>query len=71
MEKKVSKAVLKRLPGYLAYLKGLQDQEYPYIFCHLLVLAISYQIQLYFFQDYVRRPLLHQLKAAYLKYCLR
>lgn len=31
MEKKVSKAVLKRLPGYLAYLKGLQDQEYPYI----------------------------------------
>ena len=31
MEKKISKAVLKRLPGYLAYLKGLSDSDSPYI----------------------------------------
>ncbi len=32
MEKKViSKAVLKRLPGYLAYLKSIQDSPTPYI----------------------------------------
>ena len=41
MEKKVSKAVLKRLPGYLAYLKGLQDQEYPYISATALANALN------------------------------
>ena len=41
MEKKVSKAVLKRLPGYLAYLKGLQDQEYPYISATALANALG------------------------------
>ena len=33
MEKKISKAVLKRLPGYLAYLKSLQDQARQSEFC--------------------------------------
>lgn len=41
MEKKVSKAVLKRLPGYLAYLKSLQDQEYPYISATALANALG------------------------------
>ena len=41
MEKKISKAVLKRLPGYLAYLKGLQDQEYPYISATALANALG------------------------------
>lgn len=41
MEKKVSKAVLKRLPGYLAYLKSLQDQEYPYISATTLANALG------------------------------
>ena len=41
MEKKVSKAVLKRLPGYLAYLKSLQDQEYPYISATALASALG------------------------------
>ena len=31
MEKNVSKAVLKRLPGYLAYLKNTLDPDAPYI----------------------------------------
>lgn len=41
MEKKVSKAVLKRLPGYLAYLKSLPDQEYPYISATALANALG------------------------------
>lgn len=41
MEKKVSKAVLKRLPGYLTYLKSLQDQEYPYISATALANALG------------------------------
>ena len=41
MEKKVSKAVLKRLPGYLAYLKSIQDQEYPYISATALANALG------------------------------
>jgi len=41
MEKKVSKAVLKRLPGYLAYLKSTQDQEYPYISATALANALG------------------------------
>lgn len=41
MEKKVSKAVLKRLPGYLAYLKSLQDHEYPYISATALANALG------------------------------
>lgn len=31
MEKKISKAVLKRLPSYLAYLKGISNADTPYI----------------------------------------
>lgn len=41
MEKKVSKAVLKRLPGYLAYLKSTQDQEHPYISATALAGALG------------------------------
>ena len=41
MEKEVSKAVLKRLPGYLAYLKSIQDQEYPYISATALANALG------------------------------
>ena len=41
MDKKVSKAVLKRLPGYLAYLKSIQDQEYPYISATALATALG------------------------------
>jgi redox-sensing transcriptional repressor len=41
MEKKISKAVLKRLPGYLAYLKSIQDQEYPYISATALANALG------------------------------
>ena len=41
MEKKISKAVLKRLPGYLSYLKSLQDQEYPYISATALANALG------------------------------
>ena len=41
MEKKVSKAVLKRLPGYLAYLKSQQDQEHPYISATALASALG------------------------------
>ena len=29
--KEISKAVLKRLPGYLAYLKNIPDDASPYI----------------------------------------
>ena len=31
MDKKISKSVLKRLPGYHAYLKGIQNPDSPYI----------------------------------------
>lgn len=41
MEKKVSKAVLKRLPGYLTYLKSTQDQESPYISATSLANALG------------------------------
>ena len=41
MEKKISKAVLKRLPGYLAYLKSLQDQDHPYISATALANALG------------------------------
>lgn len=41
MEKKVSKAVLKRLPGYLAYLKSLHDAESPYISATALAAALG------------------------------
>ena len=41
MEKKISKAVLKRLPGYLAYLKSTQDQESPYISATALANALG------------------------------
>ena len=41
MEKKISKAVLKRLPSYLAYLKSMQDQEYPYISATALANALG------------------------------
>ena len=41
MEKKISKAVLKRLPGYLAYLKGLEDAQTPYISATTLANALG------------------------------
>ena len=41
MEKKVSKAVLKRLPGYLAYLKSMHDSESPYISATALAAALG------------------------------
>ncbi|MBP3674267.1 MAG: redox-sensing transcriptional repressor Rex [Oscillospiraceae bacterium] len=41
MEKKISKSVLKRLPGYLAYLKGIQDSESPYISATALAAALG------------------------------
>lgn len=41
MEKKVSKAVLKRLPGYLAYLKSMHDAESPYISATALAAALG------------------------------
>ena len=41
MEKKISKSVLKRLPGYLAYLKGMQDAESPYISATALANALG------------------------------
>ena len=41
MEKKISKAVLKRLPGYLTYLKSLQDPESPYISATSLANALG------------------------------
>ena len=41
MEKKISKAVLKRLPGYLAYLKNTQEQDSPYISATALANALG------------------------------
>ena len=41
MEKKISKSVLKRLPGYLSYLKGIQDSESPYISATALAAALG------------------------------
>lgn len=41
MEKKISKSVLKRLPGYLAYLKSAQDPESPYISATSLANALG------------------------------
>ena len=41
MEKKISKSVLKRLPGYLSYLKSIQDAESPYISATSLANALG------------------------------
>lgn len=41
MEKKISKSVLKRLPGYLAYLKNVQEPESPYISATALANALG------------------------------
>ena len=41
MQKKISKAVLKRLPGYLSYLKGISDSESPYISATALANALG------------------------------
>ena len=41
MQKKISNAVLKRLPSYLAYLKGLTDQDSPYISATTLANALG------------------------------
>ena len=41
MEKKISKAVLKRLPGYLAYLKDQADVHTPYISATTLANALG------------------------------
>ena len=41
MEKNVSKSVLKRLPGYLAYLKSIQEPETPYISATALAAALG------------------------------
>ena len=41
MEKRVSKAVLKRLPSYLAYLKGITDPDTPYISATTLANALG------------------------------
>ena len=41
MEKKVSKSVLKPLPGYLAYLKSIQEPETPYISATALAAALG------------------------------
>ena len=41
MEKNISKAVLKRLPGYLAYLKSTQDPAAPYISATALANALG------------------------------
>lgn len=40
-KKEVSKAVLKRLPGYLAYLKNIQDSSTPYISATALANALG------------------------------
>ena len=40
-EKKVSNSVLKRLPGYLAYLKSIHDSETPYISATALASALG------------------------------
>ncbi len=39
--KEISKAVLKRLPGYLSYLKGIQDTTTPYISATTLANALG------------------------------
>lgn len=41
MEKKISKSVLKRLPGYLAYLKSIEDAATPYISATALANALG------------------------------
>lgn len=41
MQKKISNAVLKRLPSYLSYLKGLSDQDTPYISATTLAKALG------------------------------
>ena len=41
VRKEVSKAVLKRLPGYLAYLKTIQDDSAPYISATALANALG------------------------------
>ena len=41
MEKKISKSVLKRLPGYLAYLKSLGNADSPYISATALANALG------------------------------
>ena len=41
MEKKISKAVLKRLPSYLSYLKGITDSDTPYISATTLANALG------------------------------
>lgn len=41
MYKKISKSVLKRLPGYLSYLKSIQDAETPYISATALAAALG------------------------------
>lgn len=41
MDKKISKSVLKRLPGYLSYLKSIQDPESPYISATALAAALG------------------------------
>lgn len=40
-QKEISKAVLKRLPGYLAYLKSLPEHESPYISATTLANALN------------------------------
>ena len=41
MEKKISKSVLKRLPGYLSYLKTLEGSDTPYISATALANALG------------------------------
>ena len=41
MDKKISKSVLKRLPGYLAYLKNMTDPDSPYISATALANALG------------------------------
>ena len=41
MNKKISNAVLKRLPSYLAYLKGIDDPDTPYISATTLANALG------------------------------
>jgi len=41
MKKKISNAVLKRLPSYLAYLKGIEDPDTPYISATTLANALG------------------------------
>ena len=40
-QKKISKSVLKRLPGYLAYLKSIHDADTPYISATALAAALG------------------------------